>query len=131
MKLTLVRKLSKIDFGNPYLQKVKLVRKYELKGVAFVEGYEKTVGFTFHSGYPGNLSLEMDDLYQAKDVYRLFRNLFRDFSKESGMQKCFSTLAVEWNIVEAKKEEILLGIEKAMGSDWKDSFKIILSVYKE
>jgi hypothetical protein len=48
--------LSGSEFGKPYLRGVKFVRKYELDGVAFVEGYDKTVGFTFHSGYQGILN---------------------------------------------------------------------------
>jgi hypothetical protein len=33
--------------------------------------------------------------------------------------------------VKAKKDEALLKIEKTMGSDWKDAFETMLSVYEK
>jgi hypothetical protein len=109
-----------------------LVREYESDDVAFVEGYDKTVGFTFHSGYLGNLSLKIENVHQAKDVYDFFGNLFRDHTdEESGMSKSLSRLYGDWDIAKAKIEEVLLRIEKAMGSDWKDAFRTIISVYEK
>jgi hypothetical protein len=127
-----VSELSKIDFGKPYLQRVKLVRAYELNGVVFVEGYDKPVGFTFHSAYSGNVTLIIENVYQARDVYYFFRKLFKDCTnQESGLSKSVLGLSVNWDMVKAKKDEALLKIEKAMGSDWKDAFGTILSVYEK
>jgi len=64
--------LANIEFGEPYLRRVKRVAKYELDGVAFVEGYEKTVGFTFECHNVRFWKLEMEDLYQAKELYHFF-----------------------------------------------------------
>jgi hypothetical protein len=35
--------LPEIEFCNPHLRKVRRVIEYELHGIAFVKGYEKTV----------------------------------------------------------------------------------------
>jgi DUF917 family protein len=75
--------LSGIEFGKPYLQAVRLVRKYELEGVAFVEDYDKTVSFTFHSAHLGNLNLMIENLYQAREVYHFFRNLSKTLQVKS------------------------------------------------
>jgi hypothetical protein len=123
--------MPKVDLGKPYLRTVRLVRKYELAGVAFVEGYEKTVSFTFHSGSPEKLSLQMEDLYQAKYVYDYFRSLFKNCAdEESGMQKSLG-LFVEWTVTKAKQETTLSKIENAIGADWRDAFRTILSVYEK
>ena len=80
----------------------------------------------------GNLSLKIEDVHQAKDVYDFFGNLFRDHTdEESGMSKSLSRLYGDWDIAKAKIEEVLLRIEKAMGSDWKDAFRTIISVYEK
>jgi len=130
--LDLVFFLSKIDFGKPYLQRVKLVRKYELKGVAFVEGYDKTVSFIFYSAHSGNLSLAIEDLYQAKYIYDFFRKLFKEYAnEETGMIKTGLWLSVEWNITKANQKVALLKIEKTMGSDWKIALRTIMSVYEK
>jgi hypothetical protein len=124
----LVLRLPKIEFGYPRLYSVKRKRKWMLEGVAFVEGFDKAVGFVFHSGHSGNLSLELEDLYQAKDVYNFFKGFLIDISFESGLSKSFSKLYSEWNGVD-DREEILQRIEKAMGSNWSNAFLTILSVY--
>lgn len=118
-------KLSEVKFGDPYLHPVKLVRKYELKGVAFVEGYEKPIDFTFHSGHSGNLSLRIEAAYQAKDVYDFFKGLFG----KSGMNKTMEWLFVEWDILKGNREAVLLNIEKTMNVEWKDAFRTILCVH--
>ena len=123
--------MPKVEFGKPYLRTVRLVRKHELIGVAFVEGYEKTVSFTFYSGHSENLSLEMEDLYQAKYVYDYLRSLFRNCADdESGMRKSLG-LFVEWTVKKAKQEAVLSKIENTMGTDWRDGFRTILSVYEK
>lgn len=122
--------MPKIEFGEPHLRGVKRVIKYELDGVAFVEGYEKTVGFTFECCSRKNWRLVMEDLYQAKDVYNFFRNLFKECSeKEYGVQKSL-TLYAEWDVVEGRMQELLDKIEKTMGSNWKNAFKTLISVYE-
>jgi hypothetical protein len=117
--------VSKIKFGAPCLREVRLVRKYELEGVAFVEGYEKAVSFTFHSGHSGNLSLRIEDVCQAKEVYDFFRELLG----KAGMNKSIGWLFVEWNVSGKNREAILLNIEKSMSTEWKNAFRTILSVY--
>ena len=124
--------MSKIEFGKPHLRRVRRVQKFELDAVAFVEGYEKTVRFSFECRYLRNCVLKMEDLYQAKEVYSFFNNLLKDYSeKESGMRKSYSTIWVEWNIAEGRVQEVLDRIEEAMGTDWKEAFKTILSVYEK
>jgi hypothetical protein len=124
--------LPKIEFGEPHLRKVKRVIEYELDGVAFIEGYEKTMGFTFECGYsPTNIRLTMDDLYQAKELYNFFKNFFNDYSKKSeGMTKTFSSLRTEWDIEEAKLQDMLDKVSEIMGDKWKNAFRTIVSVYK-
>ena len=124
--------MSKIQFGKPYLQIVRRVQKYELHGVAFVEGFEKTVGLTFECHYRRNCMLTTDDLYQAKEVYRFFSDLLKGYSeKKSGLRKGYLGLFMDWTIVEGKVDEALDIIEKAMGSDWKQAFQTILSVHEK
>lgn len=96
--------MSKIEFSEPHLRRVRRVIEYELDGVAFIEGYEKTVKITFECGYsPTNLRLTMEDLYQAKEVYNFFKTLFRDYSKKGGgMTKTILGLYAEWDIAEEK-----------------------------
>lgn len=126
-------KLSKVEFGKPHLQGVRRVQKYELHGVAFVKGYEKTVGFTFASHYWRNCILKMDDLYQSKEVYKFFSNLLEGYSeRESGLRKhSFDSLCSEWTLTEGKVQEVLSRIEKAIGTDWKKAFKTILFVHEK
>ena len=113
------------------MRRVKRVQEYELHGVAFVEGYEKSVGFAFECPSRGKCELTMEDLYQANEVYKLFRKLFDDYSKERlGLQKSLSALVAEWNIAEGQMRGILDRIEKAMGTDWKEAFKTIIYVHK-
>lgn len=122
--------MPKIEFGKPHLRTVKRVQKFELKGVAFVKGYEKAVGFTFECGYVNYCKMKIDTLYQANEVYKFFSTLFKNCSEETGMQKSNSTLSVEWNIADGRLQEVLDRIETAMGTDWKESFKTIFFVYK-
>ncbi len=128
--------LSKIEFGKPDLRTTRRVSRYELFGVAFVEGYEKTVDFTFESAYLGNLSLTMEDVYQALYVYRLFVKLFENYvdskpcSKSGNLSKSISRLHIEWCLAETKIEDALLSIEKTMSSEWKNAFKTMFSVYQ-
>jgi len=124
--------LSKIEFGKPYLRKVRRVIEYELDGLAFVEGYEKTVGFTFECGYSGrNWRLTMEDLYQSKEVYNFFNNLLKDYSEEElGIRKSIMGLYAEWNIVEGRVQDVLERIGETMGNEWKEAFKTIISVYE-
>ena len=113
------------------MRRVKRVQEYELHGVAFVEGYEKPVGFAFECRSRGKCELTMEDLYQANEIYKLFRKLFDDYSKERlGLQKSLSALVAEWNIAEGQIQGILDRIEKAMGTDWKEAFKTVIYVYK-
>lgn len=124
--------MPEIEFSNPHLRKVRRVIEYELHGVAFVKGYEKTVGFTFECQSAKNWRLIFEDLYQAKDVYYFFRNLFKNcLDEDLGMQKSFSTLYTEWMITERHLQEVLDRIEKAMGSNWRDAFKTLITVYEK
>ena len=125
-------KLREVEFGDPRLRKVSLVKKYELDGVAFVKDYEKTVGFTFYSQSTGSLSLTMEDLFQAKKAYDFFKELFKEFlDGQPYMSKSFSNLNVEWNLKKENKEDMLKKIEQAMGVDWRNSFNTIFSVHEK
>lgn len=123
--------MPKIEFSEPHLRKVKRVIEYELDGVAFIEGYEKTVGFTIECGYsPTNLRLKMEDLYQAKEVYNFFKNLLKNYSKESkGITKTLSRLYTEWYIDKEKLRDMLDKVSEIMGDKWKGAFTTIVSVY--
>jgi hypothetical protein len=126
-----VPNLPKIEFRKPNLRTVRLARRYEIEGVVFVEGYEKAVGFTFHSDCFGNLSLEMKSIYQAKFVYDFFRSLFNDYKKEESGLKNGYLLTVDWSMAMEKKEALLSIIEKSMDAYWKEAFKTVLSVYDD
>lgn len=119
--------MHKIDFGKPYLRIVHLVRKYELDGVAFVEGFDKTVGFTFYSQTSSNLNLELADQYQSRYVYLFFVELFKEYAKtESGLSRY---MHVDWELT-GEKEIILTKIEEKMNSDWKKAFATLFSAHK-
>lgn len=123
--------MSDIQFGEPRLRRVRRVIEYELDGVAFVKESEKTVGFTFECGYI-TWRLKMEDLYQARDVWRFFDKLLEGcFESKSGLWKSFSTLHAEWILLEEKIQEVLNRIEKVMGVAWKDAFKTLISVWKK
>lgn len=124
-------KLSEVEFGDPHLHQVRLARKYELNGVAFVKNYEKTVGFTFYSQSVGSLSLTMEDLIQAKKVYDFFKELFKEcLAAQPSMCKAGSNLNVEWSLKTENKEALLKKIEQVMGIEWRKDFDIILYVHK-
>lgn len=125
-------KLPKIEFSEPHIRKVKRVIEYELDGVAFIEADQKTVRFTFECGYsPTNVRLTMEDLYQAKELYNFFKNLFKDYSKESkGMTKTLRGLYTEWEIAEEKLQDMLDKIGEIMSDKWEEAFRTIVSVYK-
>jgi hypothetical protein len=56
----------------------------------------------------------MEDLYQANEVYKFFRNLLDDYSEERrGMQKSLSVPVAEWNIAEGASAGVLDRIEKS------------------
>jgi len=118
--------LAKIEFGEPNNSGLKLY------GVAFVEGYEKPVGFHIELRAMGFWKLEMEDLYQAKEVYSFFRNLLKNCLRTNlGLSKSFTHLITEIQIAEGKTEEVLDRIEEAMGIEWKDSLKETLTYLKK
>lgn len=122
--------MNEIYFGDPCLRKVRLAKKYELDGVAFVEDFEKTVGFTFYSQITRSLSMTIDDLFQAKKVYDFFKELFQDFiDNQPRMSKSLLNLNVEWTLKEESKEDLLIKIEQAMGVNWKNAFDKIFSAH--
>ena len=112
--------MIKIEFGDPSLRVVRRVCKYVLRGVAFVEGYDKTVGFSFEF-YVGRLSLRIEDVYPAKEVYYFFKKLFDQYSsKTEGLTKGLYTC---WNMKEEMLKETVDEIEKVLGNKWKEAFK--------
>ena len=112
--------MVKIEFGDPSFRVVRRVCKYELEGVAFVEGYEKTVGFSFEF-HVGRLSLRIEDVYPAKEVYYFFKKLFDQYSTETeGLRKGLYT---SWNIKKEMLKETVNEIEKVLGKKWKEAFK--------
>ena len=124
--------MSDVEFGDPHVHQVRLARKCELDGVAFVKNYEKTVGFTFYSQSVGSLSLTMEDLIQAKKVSDFFKDLFKESSAtQPTMCKAGSELHAEWILKTENKEALLKKIEQVMGIEWRKDFDIILSVHKK
>lgn len=124
--------MSEVEFGDPHLHQVRLARKHELNGVAFVKNYEKTVGLTFYSQSVGSLSLTMEDLVQAKKVYDFFKELFKEcLAAQPSMCKAGSNLNVEWNLETENKEALLKKIERVMSIEWRKDFDIILSAHKK
>lgn len=121
--------MSEIEFGTPLLRNVKRAQKYELKGVAFIQGCEP-VGFTFECRHHGNCTLTMDALFQANQVYKFFRKLLTNYANELGLQKFGSDLYAEWNIADGQMLGVLDEIEKAMGGSWKTAFKTMFYVYE-
>lgn len=112
--------MTKIEFGDPSLRVVRRVCKYELRGIAFVEGYDKTVGFSFEF-HVGRLSLRMEDVYPAKEVYYFFMKLLNQYSSETeGLTKGLYT---SWNMKEEMLKETVDEIEKVLGNKWKEAFK--------
>lgn len=121
-----------IDFGDPCLRKVRLARKCELDGVAFVKDFEKTVGFTFYSPFTSSLRMTIDDLFQAKKVYDFFNNLFKNFlDNQPNMSKSLLNLNVEWKLKTENKEDLLKKIEQSMGVNWKNAFDTVFSVHEK
>ena len=116
--------MTKIGFGDPSLRVVRRVCRYELRGVAFVEGYEKTVGFSFEF-HVGRLSLRLDDVYPAKDVYFFFKKVFDQYSTETeGLTKGLYT---SWNMKEGMLKDTIDEIEKVLGIKWKEAFKKMMT----
>ncbi len=48
--------MAKITFGEPNLITVRRVIQYEIRGVAFIEGYDRSVAFTSDSAMMRSLS---------------------------------------------------------------------------
>ena len=123
--------MSEVEFGDPYLHQVSLARKYELKGVAFVKNYEKTVGFTFYSQSVGSLRLTMEDLIQAKKVYDFFKELFKEsLIGQPSMSKGLD-LNVEWSLKTENREVLLKKIEQTIGVEWRNAFDTIFSAHEK
>jgi hypothetical protein len=121
--------MCKIKFGDPNLHSVRLSRKYELDGIAFIKGFEKPIGFTFYSPSRGNLDLTMEALEQAENLYIFFKQRFKvpfaPMRKDSS-----SRLNVELELKTEDKEEVLQEIEKNMSVEWRKVFNTILSVHE-
>ena len=125
-------KLREVEFGDPCLHMTSLVRKYELKGVAFVRDCEKTVGFTFYSHRTGDLGLTMDDLVQAKKAYDFFKELFKEsLACQPSMSKGLSDLNVEWSLKIENREVLLKKIEQCMGVEWRTAFNTVFSAHEK
>jgi len=129
--IVLVNNLCEIKFGDPNLHEVRLARKYELDGVAFIKGIEKPVGFTFYSQYVGNLNLKMEALEQAMKLYCFFKELFEEPLAPMKKDSLLSSLNVEWRLKIENKEAVLQKIEKSMGVEWRKAFDNMFSAQEK
>jgi len=116
----------KIEFGDPFLRGVRRVSKYELDGVASIEGF-KPVNFTFCYAGAGDLRLRMNAFEQSMKLYGFFKELFG--LSLAPMQGGLGSLNVELKFEIEKKDALLHRIEKDMGIEWRKAFDKILSVY--
>ncbi len=115
-----------IQFGDPNLRPVKRVVKYELHGVAFIEGHEEPVGFVFEY-YAKTMSLKMEALYQAKELCKFFNDLFKDYAlKHSGVSKSYSTLLSDWQIDESKLKELIKRVSEVTDETWSKAFNTMI-----
>ena len=122
--------LCEVEFGDPSLHTVHLVRKYKLNGVAFVKD-KKPIAFFFMSPSLGCFELEMEPLYHTKKLYDFFKEIFREsiapMSKNWGIVG--NSLKVEWRLKAENKGIILQNIEKKMSIEWKKAFDTLFSVH--
>ena len=120
--------MVKIEFGAPFLMGARRYIEYELRGIAFIEGYEKPIGFNFEC-HPRFLRLSMKEYYHAKHLYKFFRELFENVATHEGLWGERGELHAEWSYSDEKINEILDRIERAMGLEWKEAFRKIFSVH--
>ena len=123
-----VNNLSEVKFGDPNLHEVRLARKYELDGVAFI--MEKPIGFTFYLQCTGSLSIVMEALEQSKRLYNFFKELFKEPLAPMKKDSLLSTLNVELSLKTENNEVLLQRIENSMGSEWRKAFDTIISAHE-
>ena len=76
----------------------------------------------------------MEDLVQAKKLYDLFKELFKEsLTTQPSMSKGLplSTLDVEWSLKTENKEALLKKIDQVMGVEWRKAFNTILSAHEK
>lgn len=76
-------------------------------------------------------SFPRQELYQAKELYAFFNNLFKDLvNRASGLSKSIG-LYSEWEFEEEKLETMLERIGEVMGKEWKEALKTMMSVFSQ
>jgi len=129
--------MMKVIIDKPLLKKVKRVIEYIIESYAEVEGFDKAIGLTIESNYGRGVRLLLDNYVRAKDVYRYFESIFDSHAKEktelqlvpSGSFAENKQFLAEWSFIPSDMPKILNDIEKTMGTEWKEAFYKIWSVY--
>lgn len=125
-----------MKFNEPTLQTVRRGGGYRIESCAIFAPDEKTVWFCFE-GFRESLSIELENLGKAKDVWEFFNTLFnecilkkphwlthlirrRPSISEAG---CFYA---EWTFHLEKLPKLLDTIEESMGEAWRNAFRSVL-----
>jgi len=119
--------VARITFGEPSFVSVKRVIEFELHGVAFIEGYERSVGFEIESlGEEARLGIE-DMGIASKEMYDFFNATLKPLCKShEGLRKSLGTLCTGWSIPKDHLEEMISKLGEAMGSGWQEALRKIM-----
>ncbi len=121
--------MAEISFIEPNLTKVRFVYKYKIQGIAIIEGYEKTIGFTLHYE-PINFYLVLEDKSASIKLYNFFNFKFKPYCIEhKKLYKKSDQLHADWRILKENLNDVIKTLGNSMGSDWQDKLKKIISVY--
>lgn len=118
--------MAKITFGEPSFVSVKRVVEFELHGVAFIEGYEKSVGFQIESLGEYTRFMIEDMGVPSKEVYDFFNAILKPrCESHEGLRKSLGTLYTEWRMPKDHLQEMISRLGKAMGSEWQEALRKI------
>jgi len=122
-----------MKFDEPTLKKVRRGGGYRIESFAVFAPDEKTVWFCFE-GFRESLSIELEDLGKAKDVWKFFNTLFNEcvFRKPLPLRKQRPSILdagyfyAMWTFHVEKLPKLLDTIEESMGKAWRNAFRSVL-----
>jgi len=121
-----------MKFDEPTLKKVRRGGGYRIESFAVFAPDEKTMWFCFE-GFRESLSIELEDLGKAKDVWKFFNTLFNEYVFEDTVLRKHRSSILEagyfyatWTFHVEKLPKLLDTIEESMGKAWRNAFRSVL-----
>jgi len=126
-------KVNIMKFDEPTLKKVRRGGGYRIESFAVFAPDEKTVWFCFE-GFRESLSIELEDLGKAKDVWKFFNALFNECTVREPLPLRKQRPSIldagyfyaTWTFHVEKLPKLLDTIEESMGKAWRNAFSSVL-----